>query len=330
MSDSVLPPLFAPMMAYTARDPFDSPDHWFDVKWDGVRVIAYCEPGRTRLYSRTQREVTHQYPELANLHERLRVTDAVIDGEIVATEPDGRPSFQLLQQRISVNKPGDVRKVMAEVAVQMMCFDLVFAAGEWIGSLPLVERYDRLAGALAYEGRVLRHDPIENDGIAFFNAAAERGLEGTVAKRKSSRYQPGRRSRDWLKIKVVRQIDCVIGGYSPGRGGRAGTFGALLIGVYDAGALRYIGSVGTGFDDRMLAGLRKTLEQIEIPAKPFADAVTPPVPGVRWVRPQLVCMVEYRELTKDFRLRGPSFKALRTDKMPEECQVEDQLPGGGP
>lgn len=333
MSKSVLPPVFTPMLASSAPVPFDSTDFLFDLKWDGVRVLVFCEEGTTRLYSRTQRDVTHQYPEFADMHERLDVSSAVIDGEIVAPEEEGRPSFQLLQQRIGLVRPADVRKAMVEVPVQFVCFDLVFFDGQWISDDPLTDRLTQLERGVDFSGRVMNSAPIEESGVALFEAAKASGLEGVVAKRKISPYLVGRRSKDWLKIKVVRQMDCVIGGWSQGTGSRASTFGSLLLGVYDRDDnLRYIGSVGTGFDDRSLTALRKGLETIEVTACPFEPSslrapdipkwIRSPVPGARWVEPKLVCVVEYRELTKDFRLRAPSFKRLRADKAATECRIE--------
>lgn len=314
---SGLPPFFPPMMAGTAPAPFDSPDHWFELKWDGVRVLAFCEAGRTRLYSRTGREVTSLYPEAAGLHARLSVADAVVDGEIVALD-GGIPSFQKIQRRLGLTRPGDVRRMAAEVPVSVVCFDLVVAGGEWIGALPLEERHRRLEDALAPGGPVTLSTPVLHAGVAFFHAAEERGLEGIVAKRLSSPYVPGRRTRDWLKVKTSKHLDCVVGGWSPGEGSRRGSFGSLLVGLHDAeGHLRYVGSVGTGFDERTLDALAAGLEALETSVCPFAER--PPVPGARWVRPELVCVVEYREMTDARRLRAPSFKGLRTDKQPQEC-----------
>lgn len=325
MKSSNFPPLFTPMLATPASAPFDSPDHWFELKWDGVRLLAYCEEGRTRLYSRTQREVTRQYPEFADLHSRLKLSNAVIDGEIFVADEDGRPSFELIQQRINQSRPSDVKRTAAEFPAQLVCFDLVFADGEWIGDKRLSERRELLDEALSFDDSVVCPEPIAEKGIAFFEAAKARGLEGIVAKQISSRYMPGKRTRSWLKIKVVNTVEAVIGGWSPGRGGRSSTFGSLLLGLYDGKDLRYIGSVGTGFTDRTLKELQATLNEIETQKSPFAERI--PVPALHWVKPRLVCEVEYREMTSQLILRAPSFKGLRPDLSPEDCRLEkDEVP----
>lgn len=320
MTKSNFPPLFTPMLATPAPAPFDSAAHWFELKWDGVRLLAYIEEGRTRLYSRRQREVTAQYPEFADLHSRMKLTNAVIDGEIFVADEKGRPSFELVQQRINQSRPADVRRTAAEYPAQLVCFDLVFADGEWIGDEPLSERRELLSSTLAFDDRVVCPDPIPEKGVAFFEAAKARGLEGIVAKQISSRYVPGRRTRNWLKIKVVNTVEVVIGGWSPGRGGRSSSFGSLLMGLYDDEGLRYIGSVGTGFTDRTLKELQAKLNQLEIARSPFAERI--PFPGLHWVKPELVGEVEYREMTSQLILRAASFKALRPDLSPEECRLE--------
>lgn len=312
------------MLPTLVRDPFDSPEHLFEVKWDGVRVLAFCDGDSTHLYSRTSREVTHQYPEFADLHLRLRAPNAVLDGEIVALDAAARPSFELLQRRINLARPSDIQKGVREVGLDLVLFDLPFVGGGWTGGEPLEARLENLASSVDFGERVMRSDPIPQHGIALFDAAKARGLEGIVAKRRLSHYIPGKRTRDWLKVKTVLEIDCVIGGFSRGLNRRAGSLGAVLVGLYDQGRLRYIGSVGTGFTDRTLAAVRSVLEGIEAPSSPFAEPV--PVKGARWVEPKLVCTVEYREMTSGLKLRAPSFKGLRDDKRPEECVLEDQIP----
>ncbi len=312
---------FPPMLATSATEPFDSPDHWFEVKWDGVRVLAFCNRNSTRLFSRTGRAVGGIYPELEDLHERVASSKAVIDGEIFALRA-GRPSFEQIQQRLGLTRPGDVRRASGLVPVHLACFDLVVDEGVWIGDRPLEERLDRLGEVIEVGGPVVLSARVREAGRAFFDAAKERGLEGMMAKRVASRYVPGRRSRDWIKIKVVRRVDCVVGGFLPGDGSRRGAFGSLLLGVYDgSGGLVYLGNVGTGFDERMLARLAAELDAAASQESPFTDL--PSLRGARWVRPVLVCEVEYRELTAARRLRAASFKRLRTDKAPEECLLAE-------
>ncbi|MGH2773309.1 MAG: non-homologous end-joining DNA ligase [Actinomycetota bacterium] len=323
MSDPALPPFFKPMLATLVTDPFDSPDHLFEVKWDGVRVLAFCDSGSTRLYSRTGREVGHQYPEFRDLHERMRVENGVFDGEIVAMDPVGRPSFERLQGRINLARQSDIYRTMEKIPLDLIVFDAVFTDGSWRKDLPLEERMALVDSSLSFGERVLKSQAIETHGIALFEAARSKGLEGVVAKRKGSSYLPGRRSRDWLKIKVVQQADCVIGGWTPGLGWRQESLGALLLGMYAPEGLRYIGSVGTGFTDKTVRELRAILGDIETPQSPFCEPV--PVKGARWALPKRVCEVDYREVTRAPRLRAPSFKRLREDKLPEECLLSDLL-----
>ena len=311
----MLPEVFAPMLAATADKPFDSPDHLFEVKWDGVRTLAFCETGQTRLFSRTARDVTHQYPEFADLHSRLNVENAVFDGEIVALV-NGRPSFERLQSRINLARETDIRRAVEKVPLDLVIFDAVFARDDWIGSEALQDRLEQLESCLEFSGNVIKSQAVSESGLALFSAARERGLEGIVAKRLGSHYLPGKRSRDWLKIKVALRIDCVIGGWTPGLGSR-GPLGAVLVGIWSGEEFKYIGSVGSGFNDKSLADVYARLSQIEIAESPFANRVN--LKGVRWARPELVCEVEYRELTSASRLRAPAFKGLRSDKRPEDC-----------
>jgi len=311
--------MFTPMLASLLAEPFDSYEHWFEVKWDGVRALAFCERGSTRLFSRSGREMTHSYPEFADLHRNVGLDNAVLDGEIVALDENGRPSFELLQQRINLSRPTDINRGVGRVQLDLVMFDLVFVNGEWIGRKPLNERLERLGASIEFEGRILRSEPVPTHGVALFEAARDRALEGVVAKRVSSPYLPGKRTKDWLKIKVVHSVDCVIGGWTTGLGSRGQSLGALLAGVYDGRDLIYIGSVGTGFTDRALGLVKDRLEDLEAPSCPFK--IDPKINGARWARPQQVCEVEYREFTTGMKLRAPSFKGLRYDKSPEVCDL---------
>lgn len=320
--DTVLPGIFRPMLPTLVERPFDSPDHLFEVKWDGVRMLGFCEASGTRLYSRSGREITHRYPELGELHKRLNVSSAVLDGEIVALDSRARPSFELLQRRINLSRASDIARGMVSVPVDLVLFDVPFCSGEWLGGQPLIARTRRLDQAVSFGGRVLRSEPVPQHGIALFEAAVARGLEGVVAKAEQSHYLPDRRTRDWLKVKSIHEIDCVIGGFSAGSGSRADSLGALLLGAYRSTALRYMGSVGTGFDGRSLTALLLLLKGLETAQSPFSQVV-PSKAAVHWTRPVLVCKVEYRELTSACRLRAPSFKGLRDDKAPQECLLPE-------
>jgi bifunctional non-homologous end joining protein LigD len=309
------------MLATLSDKPFDSPDFVFEVKWDGVRALVFCEEGRTRLYARSGREVTHQYPEFASMHERMKVKEAVFDGEIVAMDERGRPSFERLQSRINLQRAGDIRRGVAQIPLDLVLFDLVFVDGEWISGRPLLDRVEGLKQSFEFGETTLLSEGIPEEGRALFDAAGERGLEGIVAKKAMSHYIPGKRTRDWIKIKVINQISVVIAGWTVGGGSRSSSFGSLIAGAYTKEGLSYIGNVGTGFTDRTMSVLVPKLRALEVDQSALRDP--PKLKGAHWVKPELVAEVEYRELTNAFRLRAPSFKGLRDDISPQDCRVDD-------
>jgi bifunctional non-homologous end joining protein LigD len=320
------PPTYRPMLASAEPVALDDPDWLYEVKWDGVRVLATVhrpgerDDGSTALVSRQGNDVTAGYPELANLWERVIARNAVLDGEIIATDEQGRPSFQRLQRRMHLREQGSVEQARKRVPIQLVVFDLLFVDGEELIALPLTERLARLDAVLVPGSAVQRSTTWAGDGVALFEAVKERGLEGLLAKRAAGRYQPGRRSRDWAKIKVRREADVVVGGWLPGEGGRRGRLGALLVGAYGDDGLHYLGRVGTGFSDATLEQLEGLLAERGRDAAPFVDA--PALPGPRWVEPDLVARVEYGELTDERRLRAPAYKRLRDDVVPDDCRLD--------
>jgi bifunctional non-homologous end joining protein LigD len=319
-------PVLAPMLATDGGTPFDHPDWLFEIKWDGVRAIATVRrPGAgddasTTLISRNNNDISAAYPELASLWERVLARNAVLDGEIVALDANGKPSFQRLQHRMHVRDATAVARGAKATPVTLIVFDLLAVDGEPLIELPLTQRLERLDEIFVPGGPFVRSTGVPEDGTALFEAAKAQGLEGLIAKRADSPYRPGKRSKDWRKLKVRKEADAVIGGWLVGQGGRADRLGALLIGAYDQGELRYIGRVGTGFDDAELDRLGDLLAERSIDRSPFT---TVPNREGRWVRPDLVCVVEYGELTTDCKLRHPAYKGLRNDKEPEQCLVED-------
>jgi bifunctional non-homologous end joining protein LigD len=326
-------PNLDPMFATLSTDPFDS-DKWiFEVKWDGVRALAVCAD-ETVLLSRTKREITATYPEFERLHERIVALEAVVDGEIVALA-NGKPSFERLQARMNLQKPRDIERMIKQVPVVYIAFDLLYLDGRSLVETPIEDRKKLLGEIVVPAPNVLVSDYVENDGTALFEAARAQGLEGIVAKRQGSPYRPGRRTREWIKIKTVHDADVVVGGWSRGEGSRSATFGALLIGAYSDGELRFLGAVGTGFSERTLAETMPKLQEIEAEDCPFAGGIEAvragrfgkPIIDPHWAEPVLVARIEYRELTAGGRLRAPSFKGLRTDKLATDCRFED-LPGG--
>jgi bifunctional non-homologous end joining protein LigD len=327
------PPAYRPMLATTSGQPFDDPQWLFELKWDGVRALATCmRPGRgddasTTLVSRQGNDITAAYPELASLWERVLARNAVLDGEIVALAPGGVPSFERLQQRMHVRDAAAIERLRARVPVTYMVFDLLWADGEPLIGLPLTERLARLDAVAVPGGSIQRSDVVAEHGRALYAAVRERGLEGIMAKHAASVYRPGRRSPEWRKVKSRREVDCVIGGWLPSTT-PARPVGSLLLGLYAGPALRYVGRVGTGFDDAELRRLAPLLAERTSERCPFDEppvrgrADGPPVAG-RWVAPELVCRVEYGEVTARARLRGPSYKGLQPQADPRACVLED-------
>lgn len=317
------------MMAVAAADAFDDPDWVFEPKWDGVRVLAHVGRGSVRLMSRNGNDVSAAYPELDVLADVFG-DGTIVDGEVVAFDA-GRPSFERLQSRMHVRRASSVRSLMADTPVVFMAFDVVALDGRSLASEPLEERRRLLEGAVVPGPHLQLSPQVEAAGIALFAATAAQGLEGVVAKRKGSRYEPGRRSRSWVKIKVVHQVDVVVVGWRPGSGGRAGTVGSLVVALFDAdGTLQPVGSVGSGLDSGSLAALSELVGMIEREEPPLATDRIPDHREVRWVEPSLVAVVEYREVTGSGHLRAPVFAGMRTDKDPGECTLDQLVRAPGP
>jgi bifunctional non-homologous end joining protein LigD len=314
----------APMLSASADEPFDSPDFIYEPKWDGVRTIAFVDGGEVRLQTRNLLDCTKQYPEATQAAEALTgAYHAILDGEIVAFDEKGVPRFQRLQPRMHVTDEGTVRKLRRSTPVIYQVFDILYADGEDLTRKPLRERMRRLDEALTPMGSIRRSEGFAGTGVALFEAAREQGLEGIVAKRLDSIYHPGARSPAWVKIKAFRTMECVIGGWTAGQGGRTKTLGALLLGVYRDGKLQPVGHVGTGFDERTLRDLLKILEEHESPTSPFATQPRTNQPA-RWCLPELVCEVEYAEITRDGTLRHPTYRGLRSDVDPREVTGEER------
>jgi bifunctional non-homologous end joining protein LigD len=320
------PPELHPMLATDGGKPFDDPDWLFEIKWDGVRAIATVvrpgagSDGSTTLVSRNGNDITPAYPELAPLWERVLARNAVLDGEIVALDENGKPSFQRLQQRMHSRDLNAVARAAKRLPVTFVVFDILAVDGEPLCDEPLTRRLELLQELLVPGGPFVRSTAIPGDGTVMFEAARQQELEGLIAKRADSPYRPGKRSRDWRKLKIRRDVDAVIGGWLVGEGTRANRLGALLVGLYDEGVFRYIGRVGTGFDDAELERLGELLDTHARDTSPF-DTI--PVRTGRWVEPALVCHIEYGEVTDDNKLRHPSYKGILVDKDPRECLIED-------
>jgi bifunctional non-homologous end joining protein LigD len=322
------PPAFSPMLATGGYTPFDAKGWWFEPKLDGIRTLLYIVGEDVRLVSRTGRDQTEQYPELRRLYRRVTATNAVLDGEIVATDEEGRTSFELLQQRMNLASKADIERMVKRVPVEMVAFDILWLDGQDLTREPLTERRATLE-KVVMEDRGLRliYSSPER-GKDFFEAATQLRLEGIIGKRASSRYLPGKRTDDWRKVKILSRQDSVVLGWTPGLRGRSSTFGALLIGAYRDGELIWIGQVGGGFTEKMIADLMERLRAAETDHPPIDDRELAKVKGARWVRPEIVVDVEYLQMTAVGKLRAPVFKGLRPDKLPEDCILETPAASG--
>ncbi len=314
-----------PMLADAGTLP-DPEEGWaFEFKWDGVRAIVTVDAeGTVRLSSRLGRDVTASYPELHGLGAALAGRSAVLDGEIVALGPGGRPDFGALQKRIHVTDPGRVRQLAGEVPVSLFLFDLLSLDGTDTSTLPYAERRDRLE-ALGLAGPGWATPPsYRSGGAAVLKVARSQGLEGVVAKRLDRPYRPGRRSGDWRKVKLTRTQEVVLAGWTPGRGSRQG-FRALVLGIPGPGGLAYVGKVGSGFTDDMLDELSARLRPLRRVDSPLLDLpARAELAGVTWVEPELVGEVSFSEWTADGHLRHPTWRGLRPDKLPGQVGREDR------
>lgn len=312
------PDWIAPMLAVLTDDRFSDPGWIFERKLDGERVLVFRDGDRVRLMTRNRNEVSDTYPELAEALADQPVQDFVADGEVVAFDGDVT-SFSRLQGRMQIKDADRARQSVIDVYLYL--FDLMHVDGRDLTGLPLRQRKTALSRALRFDDPV-RYTPHRNeDGEACFADACEKGWEGVIAKDAEAAYSHGR-SRDWLKFKCARGQEFVIGGFTEPAGTRTG-FGALLLGHYEDGALRYAGKVGTGFDDAFLQEFRATLEKRRRDSSPFADPVDE---AALWVRPDLVAEIGFTEWTEAGRLRHPRFLGLRRDKPARE--VTRETPSG--
>ncbi len=312
---------YKPMLAKEASKPFSSKDWIFEIKWDGFRAIAHVD-GNVSLRSRNGRELRHNFPELEELRQITR--NVVLDGEIVVMR-GGKADFQALLERGKASSPRAIKIQTGESPATYVVFDILEKNGHSLIDLPLSERKKALANSLKEGKHVVISDFVEEKGEDYYKIALEKGIEGVMAKKKDSAYEPGIRSDNWLKIKKLRSCDCVIFGYTKGTGARAKSFGALILGLYNE--IRkpvYVGKVGTGFSDETLKELSAKFTKLTTENIPFkADLPS----SVQWLKPVLVCEVFYQVVTKDGKLRMPRFQRLRTDKSTTECTLDQINPG---
>ena len=316
-----IPTTVKPMLATLVAEPFSHPDWLFEIKWDGIRALAWIKDGRLELHSRTGRSITHQYPELVKLPEHISAKTAILDGEIVVLDRDGRSDFERLQSRMNVRTP--TAALIKQAPVCYYLFDLIYCDGYDLRNSPLIQRKQLLRQLLQPGGPFHYADHHEKEGKELFRLAKRQGLEGIVGKQRHSFYVE-KRSPQWVKFKITQDVDAVIGGYTAPRGSR-GHFGALLVGLYDGSALRWIGGVGTGFDEHTQRSIFDQLKKLETKDCSFAEK---PQTAERatWVKPELVARIKYGSWTRDRKLRAPVFIAMLQERKPTDCKFETQLP----
>jgi len=322
-----MPTAIHPMLATSVEDPFDDPAWLYEIKWDGYRAVAFIQNGKLRLVSRTQNDLTAQFAELKDIPKFVKAKTAVLDGEIVALDTDGRSSFSLMQQRTGIRKWGQRVAGNPEIQVLYYAFDLIYFDGHDLRRLPLEQRKQALATLVVAAGPLRISDHFDQ-GKALFAAAKQQGLEGILAKKRDSCYEE-KRTRDWLKIKITDTIDCVIGGYTEPEGTRQ-YFGSIVLGLYNKKKqLIHVGQAGTGFTQATLKDHWKKLEKLKITHNPFHSQVEA-LRKVHWVKPELVAEIKFTEWTHEsedggMKLRAPVFLRLRDDKKPEQCVLEREI-----
>jgi bifunctional non-homologous end joining protein LigD len=303
------------MLATLVAAPFDGPDWLFEVKWDGFRVEAVVEDGSVRIWTRGQQDAAGYFGDFLAPPDWIAATDAVVDGEVIALDDAGEPDFALLQDRIKH------RSLPGQTGFVYEVFDLLHLDGRSLLDEPLETRRHLLTGVLRADPRVRLSEHIETDGLAFFEAARARGLEGIMAKKRSSPYVPGGRTMAWQKIKIRPEQELVVGGWTPGAG-KAFGLGALLVGVYEDGALRYAGKVGA-FMGTSRGELQAALQPLATDATPFDPPPPKPVAQTAsWARPELVIRAEFAGWTGDGKVRQAAYKGIDLGKDPRTVKRE--------
>jgi len=317
---AAFPDVFPPMLAVPAELLPHGPEWLYEVKWDGVRALCFIHGNRVRLISRTGKAMDRQYPELAAIRQQVAADTAILDGEVVALDDSGKPSFALLQPRMMAGGSSAAGLARAH-PVQLFVFDLLYLNGYDLRHVPLYLRQQALASILKLAGPARVSETFPGNEQKLLEAVRQQGLEGVVAKRASSFYE-SKRSPQWLKVKVVAQQDFVICGYLEGE---RNYFASLVLGIYDHGELRYAGNVGTGFDQELLRKIHQRLQPLVTPRYPFP--ASPEIGGrLFWTRPELVCSVRFSAWTRENRLRAPVFLGLRSDVAPRDCVRESTVP----
>jgi bifunctional non-homologous end joining protein LigD len=317
---SAIPASLTPMLATPIEQPFSNPQWLFEIKWDGVRALAWMDKHKIKLRSRAQNDVTTQYPELAALPEALNARQALLDGEIVVLDERGRSDFGRLQQRMNVRTPSP--QALAQFPVTYYVFDLLHCDGYDLRHAPLLERKKLLRHLLRPHNLVRFSDHEPGRGEDLYALAQQNGLEGIIGKRAASRYVSAR-SKDWVKIKATNTLNAVIGGWTAPRGSRA-RLGSLLLGLYEGDTLRFIGHAGSGFNEKTLDSVAKDLQKHQAAVCPF-DKKPQTNEKAFWTKASLVARVRFQGWTHDKRLRAPVFMGLEPDIRARDCRWEDHF-----
>jgi len=320
-----MPSRIEPMLATLAEHAFSDPSWLFEIKWDGVRALAWIRDGALTLRSRNNIDITKRYPELAALPKVFAASEAILDGEIVALDARGRGDFQRLQERMHVRAPGEM--LIRETPVVYFAFDILYCDGYDLRDAPLLERKQLLGRLLHASERFRYSDHQLEHGKELFELAKENGLEGIVAKRADSVYV-GDRSANWAKLKVSQTLDAVVGGWTEART-EAIPFGSLLLGLYEGKKLRFIGHVGSGFDGKRHAELSNKWKELTVSTSPF-ESVPATNEKPSWVKPELVARVKFGGWTQEHYLRHPVFLGLREDVQAEDCKWETEVAAAAP
>jgi len=310
---------YKPMLAKTAESPFSSRDWIFELKWDGIRAISYIND-ELSIKSRNQKELKNNFPELSEL--KNLANHVVLDGEIVFIK-DGKVDFENLLKRVQATSSNEIKHLQVKYPVLYILFDVLEKNRETLINKPLVERKKILEETVKEGKNVIFSVFVEEKGEDYFKATIQKGLEGIMAKKRNSIYEPGKRSNNWLKIKPIKECDCVIFGYTKGTGNRQTTFGALILGLYNEKTPIFIGKVGTGFNQKILKFLTKKLQTLEVAQKTIQLDISD---EITWVKPILVCKIGYQTITSDRKLRMPRYLELRSDKDPLECKIDQINP----
>lgn len=332
MAQDDLPRSIEPMLATLGDEPFDSPSHIYEVKWDGMRALAFVEGQEVRLQDRFLREVTGIYPELRSIARLGRGAKAVLDGEIVALDEAGRPDFSRLRARLAAPAGEEAQRLAERTPVTFQAFDILYSQGRSVMDYPLRRRKSLLRQAVRPGGFLTVPEFVEREGVAFFEAARQHGLEGIMAKDRESAYLPGQRSPAWLKLKIYQKEEFVIGGFTYGERWaavpkrRRQPFASLLLGLYDGrGDLAYVGEVAGGFTESSAQETVRALDSLVSPECPFREEPRSQK-LMFWCRPELAASVRFGEWTRQGRLRFAVFDSLRPDVPPDSCLLDSVRP----